>query len=341
MSSNNKFLNNKKVLITGADGFIGSHLVESLVKNNCNIRALVMYNSFNTWGWLDTLDKSILNHIEVCPGDISDNKSVNKLCKGIDYVFHLASLIAIPYSYNSPYSYLQTNALGTMNLLESCLNSNVEKIIHTSTSEVYGNFSRIPIDEKTPVFAKSPYSATKIAADQIAYSYYKSFNLPISIIRPFNTYGPRQSNRAIIPTIITQMLDNKKRIKLGSLYPTRDFSFIKDTVNGFIAAAKHNKSIGEVINIGSGYEISIGELVKLIGQLMKIEYTVKKDRKRVRPAKGEVDRLRANNNKALSLIKWKPIYAGKNGLKKGLKETVEWFKEPKNLNKYKSKIYNL
>ena len=189
-----------------------------------------------------------------------------------------------------------------MNLLESCLNSNVEKIIHTSTSEVYGNFSRIPIDEKTPVFAKSPYSATKIAADQIAYSYYKSFNLPISIIRPFNTYGPRQSNRAIIPTIITQMLDNKKRIKLGSLYPTRDFSFIKDTVNGFIAAAKHNKSIGEVINIGSGYEISIGELVKLIGQLMKIEYTVKKDKKRVRPAKGEVDRLRANNNKALSLI---------------------------------------
>ncbi len=338
---NNKFLQGKKVLVTGADGFIGSHLVESLASHGCKVKALVMYNSFNTWGWLDTIDKKTISSIEVCPGDITDIKSVKKLCQNVDYIFHLASLIAIPYSYNSPYSYLQTNALGTMNLLESCIDSNIQKIIHTSTSEVYGNFTKIPIDEETPVFAKSPYSATKIAADQIAYAYYKSFGLPISIIRPFNTYGPRQSNRAIIPTIITQMLGNDKTINLGSLYPTRDFSYIKDTVNGFICAAKYKQSIGEIINIGSGYEISINNLVKLIGEITRSDYRIKEDKKRVRPKKGEVDRLRANNKKANYLIKWKPNYSGKTGLKKGLIETIDWFSDSSNLKKYKSKIYNI
>ena len=223
-----KFLKNKNILITGADGFIGSHLIEYLSGINCNVRAMCIYNSFNSWGWLDTLDKSITKNLDIFMGDVRDIKSVNKACKNIDYVFHLASLIAIPHSYNSPYSYLQTNAMGTMNIMESCLANNVERVIHTSTSEVYGNLNKMPIKEDDLIYAKSPYSATKIAADQIAYSYYSSFNVPVSIVRPFNTYGPRQSNRAIIPTIITQLIENKKSIKLGALYPTRDFSYIKD-----------------------------------------------------------------------------------------------------------------
>ena len=334
-----QFLKNKNVLVTGADGFIGSHLVEHLTSLGCNVKAMCIYNSFNSWGWLDTLDSTITNNINITLGDIRDIKSVNNACKNIDYVFHLASLIAIPHSYNSPYSYLQTNALGAMNIMEACLCNNVEHVIHTSTSEVYGNLDKMPISENDQIFAKSPYSATKIAADQIAHSYYSSFDLPVSIVRPFNTYGPRQSNRAIIPTIITQVLTNNKSIKLGALYPTRDFSYIKDTVRGFILAAKSKKSIGETINIGSGYEISIGDLYDIVCKITNIELKVKKDASRVRPKKGEVFRLKADNRKAKKLIGWTPQYANRKGLIKGLKETIDWFKIDSNLVKYKSDRY--
>ena len=332
-------LNNKKILITGADGFIGSHLVEKLVSLNYNVRALCLYNSFNSWGWIDHIDNKIKKNIEIVLGDIRDPKSVDAACKGIDVVFHLASLIAIPYSYNSPYSYLETNAKGTMNVMESCINHKIEKVIHTSTSEVYGNLEKIPISEKTPVYSKSPYAATKIAADQIAHSYYNSFDLPVSIIRPFNTYGPRQSNRAIIPTIITQLLGNNKTINLGALYPTRDFSYIDDTVSGFIAALKSKKSTGEVINIGSGYEISIGDLYDLICKLTNKFPKIHTEKARVRPKKGEIYRLKANNNKAKKLINWQPTYANKQGLVDGLKKTIEWFSNEENLNKYKTDHY--
>ncbi len=334
-----KFLKNKNVIVTGADGFIGSHLTEELTKLNCNLRVMTYYNSLNSWGWLDTIDKNVLKNIEVVPGDIRDTKSVKKLCKKADYIFHLASLIAIPHSYDSPYSYLETNALGTMNLLESCFETNVEKIIHTSTSEVYGEYNKIPISESSRVLAKSPYSATKIAADQIAYSYQRSFGLPVSIIRPFNTYGPRQSSRAIIPTIITQIL-SEKIVKLGSLDPTRDFSYITDTINGYLAVAENKNSVGEIINIGSGYEISIDNLYKLICEIMKTKTKLVIDSKRVRPKEGEVDRLKADIKKAKSLLNWKPKYSGKTGLKEGLSETIEWFKDKKNLRFYKSNLYN-
>jgi len=247
-------LKNKRVLVTGADGFIGSHLVEKLVQEGCNVRAMAMYNSFNNWGWLDYLDDKVLKNIEVYPGDMRDLKSVKNACKNIDIVFHLASLIAIPQSYYTPYAYLETNATGALNLLESCLDSRVEKIIHTSTSEVYGEYDFVPISESNKNIARSPYAATKIAADQLAYSYYSTFDLPVSIIRPFNTFGPRQSNRAIIPTIITQIL-NDKFINLGSLYPTRDFTNVSDTVSGFISIAQNKKRVGEILNIGSGYEL--------------------------------------------------------------------------------------
>ena len=333
------FLKNKNVLITGADGFIGSHLVEKLSTLDCNIRAMCVYNSFNSWGWLDTLEKNIIRNIDITLGDVRDIKSVNNVCKNIDYVFHLASLIAIPHSYNSPYSYLQTNAMGTMNIMESCLANNVEHVVHTSTSEVYGNMNKMPIKEESLIYAKSPYSATKIAADQIAYSYYSSFDVPVSIIRPFNTYGPRQSNRAIIPTIITQLLNNNKSIQLGALYPTRDFSYIKDTVNGFISMAKSKKSIGEVVNIGSGHEISIGDLYNLISKIIGVKIKIKTDADRIRPKKGEVFRLKADNKKAKKLIGWTPEYSNRKGLTEGLRETVKWFQDKDNIARYKSDGY--
>ena len=330
---------NKNILITGAEGFIGSHLLEAIVKRNCNVRAMVLYNSFNSWGWLETLDPYILKNIEIFTGDIRDAKSVNNACKGIDYVFHLASLIAIPYSYNSPYSYLETNSLGTMNLLEASLQNNIDKFIHTSTSEVYGSVTKLPIDESTAVVSKSPYSATKIAADQIAYSYFSTFNLPVGIIRPFNTYGPRQSNRAIIPTIITQLIKNRKKIKLGSIYPTRDFTYIDDTVNAFLKFGNTKKTTGEIINIGTGFEISIKELIKLISKITKKTINVEQDKARVRPKLGEVDRLKANNKKAKEIIGWTPKYVGQSGLQKGLQSTIRWFEN--NIDKYKSNIYNV
>ncbi len=330
-------LKNKKVLITGADGFIGSHLVEKLLLEGCDIRAMVLYNSFNNWGWLDTLDDKILKNIEIYPGDIRDIKSVKNACKNIDIVFHLSSLIAIPHSYESPYSYLETNALGALNLFESLLDSNISKIIHTSTSEVYGEYDTVPIGEDNINIARSPYSATKIAADQLAYSYFSTYDLPITIIRPFNTYGPRQSNRAIIPTIITQIL-NSKILELGSLYPTRDFTYINDTISGFISIAENKKSVGEIINIGSGYEISIENLVELIQSLMKSNLNIKINNIRKRPTTGEVFRLKANINKANRVLNWKPSFKGKKGLMKGLKETIDWFSRNSNL--YKSSIYN-
>lgn len=332
-------LKNKRILVTGADGFIGSHLVEKLCKSSSNVKAMCLYNSFNTCGWLDDIDKDIRQDIEIVLGDVRDKKIVDNLCKNVDIIFHLASLIAIPHSYDSPYSYLQTNAEGTLNIMESSLNNNIEKIVHTSTSEVYGSFDSIPISEDTLNYAKSPYAATKIAADQIAYSYYSSFNLPVSIIRPFNTYGPRQSNRAIIPTIITQVLSNSKIIKLGSLYPTRDFSYIDDTVDGFIAMAKNNNSIGEIINIGSGYEVSISDLYHIICNIMKKYPKIHKDKTRIRPKKGEVYRLKADNKKAKKLINWQPKYKNKKGIKDGLIKTIEWFSNENNIKKYKTTEY--
>ena len=334
-------IRNKNILITGGDGFIGSHLVEKLYKKNCSIRAIAAYNSFNNWGWLDSIDSKIIKNIEVMPGDIRDSKFMNSACKNIDIIFHLASLIAIPYSYKSPYSYVDTNVLGTLNTLEASLNNNVDRIIHTSTSEVYGESNMISISEKSPPIARSPYAASKIAADQLAYSYFSTHALPVSIIRPFNTYGPRQSSRAIIPTIITQALSGSKKIKLGSLYPTRDFTFVDDTVSGFIKMAESSRNFGEIINIGSGFEISIKHLCKMIIKLTNSSALLIQEKKRVRPRLGEVDRLKANINKAADFINWKPSYSGKSGLKKGLEKTIEWFSNPKNLAKYKSNIYNI
>ena len=334
-------LKGSNVVITGADGFIGSHLTEALAYMGCNVTAYVMYNSLNSWGWLDTINKNTLKNIKVVSGDIRDPRSVNQLCKKSDYIFHLASLIAIPYSYVSPYSYLETNALGTLNILEYCRENGIKQLIHTSTSEVYGDSDVMPINEKTPVIAKSPYAATKIAADQLAYSYFSSYDVPVSIIRPFNTFGPRQSNRAIIPTIITQLLNNKKSIRLGSLYPARDFVYIKDTVKGFVSVASNTNSIGAVINIGSGYEISIGDLYNLIQYIIKSDTKIVQEKSRIRPKEGEVNRLKADNKKAKKIVGWSPEYYGKNGLKKALKETIKWFDDKDNLKLYKSDLHNI
>tara|TARA_B100000401_G_C52802162_1_gene719128 strand:+ start:840 stop:1847 length:1008 start_codon:yes stop_codon:yes gene_type:complete len=331
--------NNKNILITGADGFIGSHLTEHLVKKNYNVKAMCIYNSFNSWGWLDHIDKKALKNVKIILGDVRDPKSVNNAMKNVDIVLHLASLIAIPHSYHSPYSYLNTNILGTLNIMEASLKNKIEKVIHTSTSEVYGDTLKMPISENNLPFAKSPYAATKIGADQIAQSYYSTYNLPVSIIRPFNTYGPRQSNRAIIPTIITQLLANKKTIKLGSLYPTRDFSYISDTVKAFERTIGNKKSIGEIINIGSGYEVSIKNIVDILCKITNKSPNIVTEKNRVRPKKGEVFRLKANNIKAKKILNWKPMYSGKSGLIKGLKETVEWFSNTSNLERYKTDHY--
>ncbi len=331
-----------KVLVTGADGFIGSHLVEKLVQLGYNVKAFTYYNSFNSWGWLDSINKKVLKNVEIVSGDIRDSHFVLKNSQGVDAIFHLASLIAIPYSYQSPLSYIETNVVGVTNLLESAkINKRLTQFIHTSTSEVYGTAMRVPIDENHPLNGQSPYSATKIAADQMAISYNKSFGIPLTTIRPFNTYGPRQSLRAVIPTIITQLLNDKPQVNLGSLSPTRDFNFIEDTVDGFISAIGKKRSIGETINIGSGYEISISDLVKSIGKIMNTDYSIKKDKKRIRPKDSEVNRLICDNSKADKILKWKPKYFGKEGLVKGLEKTTNWFTDQKNLNKYRSHLYNI
>jgi NAD dependent epimerase/dehydratase len=327
----------KKVLVTGAGGFIGSHLVERLLKENCEVRALVRYNSLNRWGWLDTLPKEVLREIEVITGDIRNADIVRRAVKGCDMVFHLGALISIPYSYVSPEAYVDVNIKGTLNILQASLDFGVEKVLITSTSEVYGTARYVPIDERHPRQPQSPYSASKIAADALAESFYRSYNLPVSIVRPFNTYGPRQSARAVIPTIITQLLGGKEEIRLGALHPTRDFVFVKDTVEGFVKIAQSDNTIGEDINIATGKEISIKELAEKIIKLINPNARIVIDRQRLRPEKSEVERLLGSNEKLKKLTGWIPQYS----LDEGLTETIEWFKDPHNLRFYKYDLYNI
>lgn len=330
-------LNNKKVLVTGACGFIGSHLVERLLDEGCAVRAFVFYNSFNSWGWLDSLPKDKLKRVEIFTGDIRDYNGVRAAIKGVDVVFHLAALIGIPFSYHSPDSYVDTNIKGTLNILQASRDFGVKKIVVTSTSEVYGTARYVPIDEKHPLQGQSPYSATKIGADKIAESFYLSFGLPVAIARPFNTYGPRQSARAVIPTIITQLLSGKGEIKLGALYPVRDFVYVKDTVDAFLAIAKSGKTIGEVMNIATQSEISIKDLAHKLINMINPKAVVIADKKRLRPDKSEVKKLSGSNIKIKKLSGWKPAYT----LDEGLAETIEWFKDKDNLKGYKSTIYNV
>jgi dTDP-glucose 4,6-dehydratase len=330
-----------KIFITGADGFIGSHLTEEMVRRGQSVRAFVFYNSFNSWGWLDHSKPEIKKNLEVFAGDIRDPYGVKQAMKGCDVVFHLAALIAIPYSYHSPDTYVDTNIKGTLNVVQAARELDIKKVVHTSTSEVYGTAKFVPITEDHPLQGQSPYSASKIGADQIAFSFYNAFNTPVSIIRPFNTYGPRQSARAVIPTVIIQIGNGQRKIKLGSLHPTRDFNYINDTVRGFIAIAESERSVGEVINIGSNFEISIGETVNMIAEIMGADIEIETEQDRLRPDKSEVERLWADNSKAKKLTGWEPRYTGKAGFKRGLIETVQWFTDPENLKKYKADIYNI
>ena len=331
----------KKVLVTGADGFIGSHLVEALVRQGFAVRAFVYYNSFNSWGWLDRCAEDVKGQFEVFPGDIRDPHGVKTAMKDCNAVLHLAALIAIPFSYHSPDSYVDTNVKGTLNVLQAARDLGVNRIIHTSTSEVYGTARFVPITEEHPLQGQSPYSATKIAADQLAYSFHSSFDLPVVTVRPFNTYGPRQSARAVIPTIITQIANGERSIKVGAITPTRDFSYVQDTVAGFIAALNGESGLGEVINIGSNFEISIGETAQLIAECMGAPIELVSDEERMRPQNSEVERLWADNSKAEELFGWQPTYGGRDGFKRGLIETIDWFTQPDNLRAYKSDIYNL
>lgn len=331
----------KKILVTGADGFIGSYLTETLVRAGYDVRAFVLYNSFNSWGWLDHCGEDVKGRFEVFAGDIRDPNGVRTAMKGCDAVMHLAALIAIPYSYHSPDTYVETNIKGTLNIVQAARDLEVATVVHTSTSEVYGTAQFVPITEEHPLQGQSPYSATKIGADQIAMSFYNAFDTPVSVIRPFNTYGPRQSARAVIPTVITQIASGKRKIRLGALHPTRDFNFVMDTVRGFIAVAESDKSVGEVINIGSNFEVSIGDTVKLIAEVMGVEIEIETDQVRLRPEKSEVDRLWADNGKAKRLVGWEPSYGGREGFKRGLAETVAWFTNPETLKNYKADIYNV
>ncbi|EDS76856.1 UDP-glucose 4-epimerase [Clostridium botulinum C str. Eklund] len=328
--------NGKKVLVTGAEGFIGSHLTERLVELGADVTALVQYNSFNNWGWIDTFNKNVKDNIKVITGDVREYDNVKRMVSGQEVIMHLAALIAIPYSYLSPMAYVRTNVEGTTNILEACREEkNIEKIVHTSTSETYGTALYVPIDEKHPMQGQSPYSASKIGADKMAESFYRSFNLPIATIRPFNTYGPRQSARAVIPTIISQVLAGKREIKLGSLTPTRDFNYVKDTAEAFIKIAESDKTIGEVINAGSNYEITIGETAKKIIELIGHDVKILCDEERIRPQKSEVNRLWADNTKIKNLTDWTPKYS----IDEGLRETIEWIKN--NMQYFKTDIYNV
>ena len=329
-----------KILVTGADGFIGSHVVETLVKSGHEVRAFVLYNSFNSWGWLDESEQSIRDSIDVFAGDIRDPHGVDKAVEKQDVVLNLAALIAIPYSYHSPDTYIDTNIKGTLNILQAARRHNVKRVVQTSTSEVYGTAQYIPIDEVHPLHPQSPYAATKVGADQLALSFHASFDVPVGILRPFNTYGPRQSARAVIPTIISQ-LANKSKVKLGSLSPTRDFSFVQDTANGFLAAAQSDAIVGQIINLGSGFEISIKETAETIAKLMNTKLELVDDEQRVRPENSEVERLHASIEKAKALLGWQPELKGLTGFETGLKKTIEWFLNPKNLSRYKADRYNL
>ena len=327
----------EKILVTGSDGFIGSHLTEELVMQGYNVKAFVYYNSFNSWEWSDTLSDEIKANIEIFSGDIRDPNGVRSAMEGCDTVFHLAALIAIPFSYHSPDSYVDTNIKGTLNVLQAAKLLNTKRILVTSTSEVYGTAQFVPITEEHPFQGQSPYSATKIGADRLAESFYRSFDLPVTIVRPFNTYGPRQSARAVIPTVITQLKSGYEIIKLGSLTPTRDFTYVKDTVSGFIEIAKSEKTIGQEINIASQFEISIGDLATEMIQQINPEAKIISDDQRIRPEKSEVNRLFGSNEKLMQLTNWKQQYS----LEEGLRETIKWFSDIENLKQYKAGIYNL
>ncbi|CAG0980495.1 dTDP-glucose 4,6-dehydratase [Rhodocyclaceae bacterium] len=330
-----------RILVTGADGFIGSHLTEALVRAGQEVRAFVFYNSFNSWGWLDRCAPDVAGRFEVFAGDIRDPHGVHTAMQGCESVLHLAALIAIPYSYHSPDTYVDTNIKGTLNVVNAARALGLAKVVHTSTSEVYGTARFVPITEEHPLQGQSPYSASKIGADQIALSFHQSFGTPVAVLRPFNTYGPRQSARAVIPTIITQLLAGRRRIKLGAVAPTRDFSFVGDTVRGFMAALASDKVVGQVTNIGSSFEISIGETARLIGKAMGIDFEIDSDAQRLRPEASEVERLFADIGQAEARMGWKPAYGGLAGFERGLAETAEWFAEPGNLALYKPNLYNI
>jgi dTDP-glucose 4,6-dehydratase len=331
----------QKILVTGADGFIGSHLCEALVNAGFAVRAFVYYNSFGHWGWLDSSAAGIREALDVFAGDIRDPHGVRTAMQGCDTVLHLAALIGIPYSYHSPDAYVDTNVKGTLNVVQAARDLGIERVVHTSTSEVYGTARFVPITEAHPLQGQSPYSATKIGADQIALSFHRSFATPVTVVRPFNTFGPRQSARAVIPTVITQIAAGLQTIRLGSLHPTRDFSYVTDTVNGFIAAARSDQAIGEVLNLGSNFEISIGDTAKLIAELMDATIEIETDDQRLRPKDSEVERLWADNSHALNLLDWKPEYAGIDGFRRALRETIAWFTESGNLDRYRHLDYTI
>ena len=331
----------KNVLVTGADGFIGSHLVETLVRRGFNVRAMVLYNSFDSWGWLDDSPREIRDAIEVVAGDVRDSGFVRTAVKGRDAVMHLAALIAIPYSYVAPQSYVDVNVTGTLNVVAAAKDFGTAKLVHTSTSECYGTAQFVPITEEHPLVGQSPYAASKIGADQIALSFHRSFGVPVTVCRPFNTYGPRQSARAVIPTVISQIAAGRSEIELGALTPTRDFSFVQDTVDGMIAILTADATAGETINLGSGHEISIGDLVKLVATAMNRQVSVVSKTERMRPEKSEVERLLADASKAKRIANWSPAYAGRDGLRRGLEATAEWFLRPANLARYRVGRYTV
>jgi NAD dependent epimerase/dehydratase len=331
----------KKILITGADGFIGSHVTEAAVRAGYEVRAFVFYNSFNSWGWLDDCASDVKGRFEVFAGDIRDPHCVRVAMKGCDAVLHLAALIAIPYSYHSPDTYVETNIRGTLNVVQAACDLGVGKVVHTSTSEVYGTARFVPITEDHPLQGQSPYSASKIGADQIAMSFYTSFGTPVVILRPFNTYGPRQSTRAVIPTIIAQIVQGACQIRLGAVHPTRDFNYIADISSAFLRALASDRGVGEVANIGSNFEISIGDTARLIAEIMSADIEIVVDDRRLRPARSEVERLWASNDKAREIFGWQPQYGGRDGFQRGLSETIAWFREPAHLAWYKSDTYNL
>jgi NAD dependent epimerase/dehydratase len=330
-----------RVLVTGAAGFIGSHLVELLVRQGYEVRAFVRYNSQSSWGWLDNAADDVRGGLDVFAGDIRDPYGVRMAMTGCDAVLHLAALIAIPYSYHSPDTYVDTNVKGTLNVLQAARELGVKRVVHTSTSEVYGTARFVPITEEHPVLGQSPYSASKIAADQLAYSFYASFGLPVVIVRPFNTYGPRQSARAVIPTIITQLAAGHRRIKLGAIHPTRDFNFVTDTAGGFLSALRSDAGAGEVVNFGSNFEVSIGDTVRAIGEIMGCEVEIETDSSRLRPDKSEVERLWADNGKAWRLFGWEPELGGREGFRRGLAKTIEWFVDEQNLARYRIGAYSI
>jgi NAD dependent epimerase/dehydratase len=330
-----------RVLVTGADGFIGSHLTETLVRAGYDVRAFVLYNSFDSRGWLDRCAEDVRGRFEVFAGDIRDPYGVRTALKGCDAVLHLAALIGIPYSYHSPETYVDTNIKGTLNVVQAARDLELTKVIHTSTSEVYGTARFVPITEEHPLQGQSPYSASKIGADQIAMSFHRSFGTPVVIIRPFNTYGPRQSARAVIPTIITQIAGGQRTIKLGAISPTRDFNYVDDTVAAFVSALRSPHGVGEAINVGSNFEISVGDTAAVIAELMGADVEISCDAVRLRPENSEVERLWAANAKALRLLDWQPAYSGLEGFRRGLARTVDWFRRPENLARYRAHAYTL